>query len=75
MSNTDSAFALARSSVRMMRSRIAHDERLIRAYLLEIEELRRMIEQLEHEILRSDVHTDIQRNNMLSPPALRRQAN
>lgn len=69
----DNSLALARSSARMLRSRIAHNERMIRAYMIEIEELRLMIETLEREMTRADIAVAVRDNPMLSPPALTRQ--
>ena len=70
---TDSALILARDTVRMLRARIASNERLIRCYLMEIQELQDMIEGLEREMTRADIHETIRRDSRLSPPVLRRQ--
>lgn len=61
--------------LRVMRSMIAANNRMISSYEDHNRQLQMMIDTLEREVTRADIHTSVLDNPSLAPPVLTRQTN
>lgn len=70
-----SSLQFARSQIRIMRTMIAANNRMISSYEDHNLQLQMMIDNLERELTRGDIHEIIRLSPGLAPPPLRRQTN
>ena len=73
--SNDVSIQFSRYHIRMMRTMIAANNRMIESYEVHNSQLQMMIDTLEREITRGDIHDTLRVSPYLAPPVLRRQTN